>query len=1240
MATQVHHSYPLFEKNQVLTHSQLNQMVSYLEEQGRLTRIGLTGIGIVCGFKLKFVPGTESGTGKDTILMTEGAGITSEGYLIQLCDCEITKYREYPADEFGDYRPFNDPETGEYNLELLELLSDDFESENGDEINDLEDLDLSDKVMMLFIEMFDKNLKSCLSKGCDEIGVERRLNIRKLLVNKADLEKILERTGNEEIKLYPQRFELKDFTLKRAEFAPPFTQFDSLQEIGKPYADVLFAEENNPVRTLFEHWQTAWEAFRPVLSSDFEENPFSDINNKITQWEDLFAEEENHFGIQYYHDFVKDLILTYREFRQASFELLTQCCPDINLFPRHLLLGEITDECVPSEFRQQLILSPIQNGQKHLSGKTRSLFKRAVLMVEKFDERIVQNPDDFVLKVTPSAEKQSTLTERAIPYYFTEITEEGDRGSLEQNWNYDLVKWCATGEGALSYENNHSHNEGASVPDTAVYKPLHHDRSRFNFFRIEGGLGKPCSDVIATLNETIRRHNLPFDLVALRLNGDTEPVEVMPVDYSKGYHDLHEDYITFRYQLANFLKSGLEIWDWYQIFEEIARKKEEDFEPPFPDEAKEIFEQIYENIQTLLCTSLPSCVDEFTDHFEELKDNYSAIIEHVVESIFENLDPLDTAFFAEEIEAGTELNHIQELISIISRLVYQVLDRIFYHPLFRIYYAYRRREYFHELHYRNQNHTFSGFLEKHPGMEHGAGTPPGGTFIVVYGDHEENSQRVIADFMLPYRCCGKEEISIPLCDDDEARSNIRVAPYARPDFGFTYRDTPVVMNLLYNDHEWYDRENEYCVPDEEVVRNLAIRSIEPVNQNDARAELQDERGSVLITPPEGFTGILKFRYVAEKRSNGMQDEGIVTVLVTDRLIRMTDFEFETRIEETVTAGLEDFPDFVFEQTDHNEEVVRVENRVEVLAVTLLRTIEDRYSFNYLAHNEETGQRGVGTITLNMRRQEEELEHHFELTVRLRETVEVVLEEFPGFMFRETDHEEDLVNIQNHGEVLIITLIHPIPEPHTFTFVAVNDRTGQMLSGSITLHLEREEIENPTIRIRQPENEATFAVEREIPTEFELTNIESISTIELHLNSEQIGETTADEDFQFVVGPLESGTYNLVARAIDLNGNFADEDQVTFFVAPRIERGNINNHLEDFTVNDLRNFLENRNITFTRGDNKESLINRLSPSLSEQPLTRNELESADEFSVNRLMGSLNVDPSAGRSGFINSIDFNR
>ena len=70
-------NYPVFEANQVLTNGHLNQVFKYLDEQERLTRANLIGIGIVCGLDIRL----DQAAGA-TIHLSKGCGVTSQGYLI------------------------------------------------------------------------------------------------------------------------------------------------------------------------------------------------------------------------------------------------------------------------------------------------------------------------------------------------------------------------------------------------------------------------------------------------------------------------------------------------------------------------------------------------------------------------------------------------------------------------------------------------------------------------------------------------------------------------------------------------------------------------------------------------------------------------------------------------------------------------------------------------------------------------------------------------------------------------------------------------------------------------------------------------------------------------------------------------------------------------------------------------------------------------------------------------------
>src|SRR4029450_9643723 len=96
--------YPVFEANQVLTNEHLNDLFEYLDEQTRLTRSNLIGIGIACGLEVAF---EEPGT----VHLSSGCGVTSQGYLIvEPKDLDLAFVRSYTLPE-GGYPPFVKPGT-------------------------------------------------------------------------------------------------------------------------------------------------------------------------------------------------------------------------------------------------------------------------------------------------------------------------------------------------------------------------------------------------------------------------------------------------------------------------------------------------------------------------------------------------------------------------------------------------------------------------------------------------------------------------------------------------------------------------------------------------------------------------------------------------------------------------------------------------------------------------------------------------------------------------------------------------------------------------------------------------------------------------------------------------------------------------------------------------------------------------------------------------------------------------
>ena len=138
--------YSLFLDNQVLTAQQLNEIVHFFEDQQRLSRILLSGVGRVCGFELNW------NAGAGVIELSCGVGVTTDGDLSE---------KDVPG---------------------LRLLSG-FQAASGVHPNDL--------AMILYVENFDKAPDICTKLDCDNLGNRQINNIHFLLIKKTDLEDII-----------------------------------------------------------------------------------------------------------------------------------------------------------------------------------------------------------------------------------------------------------------------------------------------------------------------------------------------------------------------------------------------------------------------------------------------------------------------------------------------------------------------------------------------------------------------------------------------------------------------------------------------------------------------------------------------------------------------------------------------------------------------------------------------------------------------------------------------------------------------------------------------------------------------------------------------------------------------------------------------------------------------------------------------------------------------------------------
>ena len=179
MLSQQMETYTVFEDNQVLTADQLNRRMDYLEYEHRLSRVNLTGIGIVCGLAV-----TRRGAG---ITITKGCAVTSDGDLLYCgSNQQFNRFKLF-EDQDGLYSLFR---PGDKLIELYELVNDadalllrDFEAQTGTTLNQI--------AVVLYLESYRHDPDLCTNSDCDNMGGEQRNYLKPLLIRRADMPHLL-----------------------------------------------------------------------------------------------------------------------------------------------------------------------------------------------------------------------------------------------------------------------------------------------------------------------------------------------------------------------------------------------------------------------------------------------------------------------------------------------------------------------------------------------------------------------------------------------------------------------------------------------------------------------------------------------------------------------------------------------------------------------------------------------------------------------------------------------------------------------------------------------------------------------------------------------------------------------------------------------------------------------------------------------------------------------------------------
>lgn len=494
-------TYTVFERDQVLTHGQLNELSLYLNQQERLTRTNLVGVGVISGLDLMVEEGAVS--------VGPGLGITTDGDLVIRPEAVRYTHSKPYDDKQPQYAPFF-PDGKTIN-KMVELTDD--KDPLGSPLP--APLAKQDWVVVLLVETTELDPDLCIGENCDNLGRKAITKIRLLLTLTDDAKAL------------------------RASFQPVSERARSLPDMlaTRPQLNnsmvntALFMSRyrdacNEVLNALNEALKQFGRDFAPELKSLFGGNP-------VEGWQIRLKEIFGQITIgnaQLIYGFFKDMVDTWNAMVDALLDTTAILLPGASAFPKHLLLGSLQD---PTALRTAFFPSVADTGAREAAARAGFLVRKLEAQLKYF---IV--PEDTVLRITPSMGEELALEDRAIPWYY--------KADISTQWNYRLNKRQQS-ETNLGYRAN---DYGGSV---RARNPLGSAIAGYEMFRVEGHLGRDVNTVREELKAQVAQHNLPFKVHAVLAHTLKRFIRIKP---QIRYTDLHRFHYLLRQDVAIRLDEG------------------------------------------------------------------------------------------------------------------------------------------------------------------------------------------------------------------------------------------------------------------------------------------------------------------------------------------------------------------------------------------------------------------------------------------------------------------------------------------------------------------------------------------------------------------------------------------------------------------------------------------------------------------------------------------------------------
>lgn len=752
--------YPVFVAEQVLTAKNLNDIINFFNEQDLSTRRNLIGIGIACGMEL-------SSDGKSYVKINCGCGVTSLGILVDIPEQEMYYYRKYKDLASKPYDKFLKEDKTQY--DLWELLTQTEYEEADDPDNDHPiagntDFEIEDTVCLIYVELINKDLDNCIDEGCDEKGIARLFNLRKLLIKKSDLFKIIAKKSTKEkvFERIPSEYDIFKKTLPLANLPVilphrlnynlsdltglNLSNINNWQKLRDSFLRVIKADVVKIANALYQ----SYELYKNELINLYPSgNPFNGFENTGHESNALFhiIETElnkNDITVQYAYDFVCDLMKAYDEFLDTAMTYNSKCCIDPELFPYHLLLGVAIQSSKKYEriYRHTWQPSPAVAGMNDTLDNLRFLHFKIYQLINNFNLRTFTNSRDIV--ITPGKFSGQPFSDHSIAHYYSN----GVSGEIHKYWNFELTKKFME-DSVLSY----FPKLYSSLP--FILNPLLYSLRDFEYFRIEGHIGQEYGAVLGKLRQLIKDYNLPFDLLGIKLSSDYLDIEIEDNcfnDIQTAYKCNRDEYLACIKPLANlinaFIKAINLLKERYPNLLNQSFTTKGNFQLGFINNYQQLFIilQLYAHYLDKVRQDLPEHVKDFK--YDDFRQSYFIVF------AFSLFCQIYLEYLTNHIEefSGSFLQ-LMMLKTMFERLLDDCMDSKFE----SIYNMYRER-----LIKMQLGRLFPGYVTGSPGIEHIAGVKEGGTFILVYDDMPEEieeEKKIPEEPPVPEDICFEDEES-------------------------------------------------------------------------------------------------------------------------------------------------------------------------------------------------------------------------------------------------------------------------------------------------------------------------------------------------------------------------------------------------------------------------------------------------------------------------------------------------